>query len=101
MKLDNMFMASLVADLLKGMIYIHSTEIGSHGNLKSSNCVVDNRWVLQITDYGLEEFKRGAKEDEDLGEYAKLRGRYNCIVTINLIKAEIANDNAGSNCKND
>src|SRR5687767_6360324 len=54
-----MFVSSLVSDLLKGMIYIHDSDIGSHGNLKSSNCLVDSRWVLQITDFGLHEFKSG------------------------------------------
>ncbi|XP_071965376.1 speract receptor-like isoform X2 [Antedon mediterranea] len=72
-KLDVMFLASLIADLVKGMIYIHSSEIRSHGHLKSSNCVVDNRWVLQVTDYGLPSFKKGAMEDPDLSEHARLR----------------------------
>ncbi|PIK35222.1 guanylate cyclase [Apostichopus japonicus] len=44
-RLDSMFLASLIADLVKGMVYIHSSEIKTHGSLKSSNCVVDNRWV--------------------------------------------------------
>ena len=30
--------------------------VGCHGRLKSSNCLVDNRWVLRITDYGLNRF---------------------------------------------
>ncbi|XP_033100720.1 speract receptor-like [Anneissia japonica] len=64
-KLDNMFVSSLLADLVKGMIYLHSTSILSHGNLKSTNCVVDNRWVLQVTDYGLHEFKQGQDQEDN------------------------------------
>ena len=39
------------------MIFLHDGEIISHGNLKSSNCLVDSRWVLQITGFGLHELK--------------------------------------------
>ena len=34
--------------LPQGMIYIHAN-IGPHGNLKSSNCVVDSRLVLKVS----------------------------------------------------
>ncbi|XP_006811765.2 guanylate cyclase 32E [Saccoglossus kowalevskii] len=69
--LDNMFRAALVGDILKGMIYIHNSSFKSHGNLKSSNCVVDSRWVLKITGFGLTNLKEGAKKDiNEIGEHA-------------------------------
>ena len=36
----------------QGMEFLHKSNLRSHGNLKSSNCVIDSRWVLKITDYG-------------------------------------------------
>ncbi len=36
-------------DICNGMIYLSHTSISSHGRLKSSNCVIDNRWTLKIT----------------------------------------------------
>ncbi|XP_071951997.1 speract receptor-like [Antedon mediterranea] len=75
-KLDNMFLSSLLADLVKGMIYLHSSAINSHGNLKSSNCVVDNRWVLSITDYGLHELKKGQDNVDDDDLYIKSKNLF-------------------------
>ncbi|KAG6447093.1 hypothetical protein O3G_MSEX004757 [Manduca sexta] len=63
--LDDMFVASLVADLLRGLIYLHDSTLVSHGNLTSSNCLVDSRWVLQIADYGLHTLKNGCTDAED------------------------------------
>ncbi|XP_050503369.1 guanylate cyclase 32E [Diabrotica virgifera virgifera] len=71
LNLDNMFVSSLVADILKGMIYLHDSEIISHGNLRSSNCLIDSRWVLQISDFGLHEFN--ANQDDPNWEEKQLR----------------------------
>jgi len=35
------------------MRYLHATPIRVHGYLSSRNCVIDSRWVLKVTDYGL------------------------------------------------
>ncbi|TSK28280.1 Atrial natriuretic peptide receptor 1 [Bagarius yarrelli] len=53
---------------LQGMSFLHNSVIGCHGNLKSSNCVVDSRFVLKITDYGLVSF-RNESSSEDLHAY--------------------------------
>ncbi|XP_074175093.1 atrial natriuretic peptide receptor 1 isoform X2 [Rhinolophus sinicus] len=60
--LDWMFRYSLTNDIVKGMLFLHNGAICSHGNLKSSNCVVDGRFVLKITDYGLESFRNPETE---------------------------------------
>ncbi|RXM92799.1 Interleukin enhancer-binding factor 2-like [Acipenser ruthenus] len=49
----------------QGMAFLHNSVIVSHGNLKSSNCVVDSRFVLKITDYGLASFRVAAADCED------------------------------------
>ncbi|CAI9734495.1 atrial natriuretic peptide receptor 1-like [Octopus vulgaris] len=51
-KMDAMFAMSFVWDIITGMLYIHESFLKSHGRLKSTNCVVDRRWVVKITDYG-------------------------------------------------
>lgn len=53
---------------LQGMLFLHNSVIVSHGSLKSSNCVVDSRFVLKITDYGLASF-RSAVDSEDSHAY--------------------------------
>ena len=63
-KLDMMFVSSLVTDLLQGMYFLHySTQLALHGNLRSSNCLVTSRWTLQITDFGLQELRATADEE--------------------------------------
>lgn len=38
--------------MFQGMKYLHLRGL-SHGHLKSTNCLVDGRFVLKITDYGV------------------------------------------------
>ncbi|XP_019476836.1 atrial natriuretic peptide receptor 1-like, partial [Meleagris gallopavo] len=69
--LDWMFRYSLTLDIVKGMQFLHNGVIMSHGNLKSSNCVVDSRFVLKITDYGLESFRVAPDGDDSHALFAK------------------------------
>ncbi|KAM4611664.1 LOW QUALITY PROTEIN: atrial natriuretic peptide receptor 2 [Polymixia lowei] len=61
------FRFSFATDIARGMSYLHQHRI-CHGRLNSLNCVLDDRWVCKITDYGLKTFR---KEDgaEPLSTY--------------------------------
>lgn len=60
----------MVISLHQGMNYLHNSYFGCHGNLKSSNCVVDSRFVLKITDYGLASFRSSCENDDSHALYA-------------------------------
>ncbi|KAK0060961.1 retinal guanylyl cyclase 2, partial [Biomphalaria pfeifferi] len=36
-----------------GVRYLHSSALKFHGHITSKNCVIDSRFVLKITDYGI------------------------------------------------
>ncbi|XP_064032721.1 atrial natriuretic peptide receptor 2-like [Pogoniulus pusillus] len=61
------FRFSFATDIAQGMAYLHHHKM-YHGRLKSSNCVIDDRWVCKIADYGLQSYR---KEDcpEGSGSY--------------------------------
>jgi atrial natriuretic peptide receptor A len=77
-KLDTMFKHSIMHDIVKGMQHIHNSSIESHGNLKSSNCVVDSRFVCKITDFGLPTLRSNTNKSSPTGvakDYAYYRNR--------------------------
>ncbi|XP_054619251.1 atrial natriuretic peptide receptor 1-like isoform X3 [Dunckerocampus dactyliophorus] len=69
--LDWMFRYSLITDIVTGMAFLHNSVLVSHGNLKSSNCVVDSRLVLKITDYGLASLRTANTPEDTHAYYAR------------------------------
>ena len=67
--LDWNFKYSLINDIVKGLSFIHASEIIFHGNLKSSNCVVDSRFVLKLTDFGLHSLRGNIRDVRDFADY--------------------------------
>ncbi|NWY55748.1 ANPRB protein, partial [Chionis minor] len=57
------FRFSFATDTAQGMAYLHHHKM-YHGRLKSSNCVIDDRWVCKIADYGLQSYRKEDSSEE-------------------------------------
>lgn len=85
-KLDNMFVASLIADIIRGMIYLHESPLKYHGSLCTSNCLIDSRWVVKLSDFGLQAFKKGAEDPPNQQTMAaKCQSKYSFSAFMSLI----------------
>ncbi|XP_071342809.1 atrial natriuretic peptide receptor 2-like [Trachinotus anak] len=51
------FRLSFATDIARGMSYLHQHKM-FHGRLHSRNCVIDDRWVCKISDYGLTAYRK-------------------------------------------
>ncbi|XP_037611855.1 heat-stable enterotoxin receptor [Sebastes umbrosus] len=72
--MDWEFKISVMYDIAKGMSYLHASEIQVHGRLKSTNCVVDNRMVVKITDFGCNSFLSPGKDLWTAPEHLRRQG---------------------------
>ena len=64
---------------------IHTSDIVSHGRLRSSNCVVDSRFVLKLTDFGLPSFYESDdsyNEDDQLSHYTSKSCDPSLVITV-------------------
>ena len=44
---------------------LHKTSIGYHGNLKSTNVLVDSYWICKVADYGMHTFREANLHREE------------------------------------
>ncbi|XP_060759987.1 guanylyl cyclase C [Neoarius graeffei] len=72
--MDLEFKISVMYDIAKGMSYLHSSNLRTHGRLKSTNCVVDNRMVVKITDFGCNTILTPGKDLWTAPEHLRLLG---------------------------
>ncbi|XP_031698926.1 heat-stable enterotoxin receptor isoform X1 [Anarrhichthys ocellatus] len=72
--MDWEFKISVMYDIATGMSYLHASHIQVHGRLKSTNCVVDNRMVVKITDFGCNSFLSAGKDLWTAPEHLRRHG---------------------------
>ncbi|XP_025080932.1 atrial natriuretic peptide receptor 1-like [Pomacea canaliculata] len=58
-KLDATFLVSFAMDICKGMTYVHTSPVCYHGNLKSSNVLVDRSWTCKVGDFRMFYLREG------------------------------------------
>ncbi|KAM9837381.1 guanylyl cyclase C [Aulostomus maculatus] len=72
--MDWEFKISVMYDIAKGMSYLHASDIQVHGRLKSTNCVVDNRMVVKLTDFGCNTFLSPGRDLWTAPEHLRKQG---------------------------
>jgi atrial natriuretic peptide receptor B len=67
------FRFSFALDIAKGMSYLHNKR-ASHGYLTSKNCLVDDRWTVKITDFGLSHLRLPSVKKRTLTDLNRFDG---------------------------
>ena len=63
------FRYNFMKDICSGMKYLHEKKgFGSHGRLKSHNCLVDSRWTIRISGFGAPTMRFGKYRNESADE---------------------------------
>uniref|UniRef100_A0A8R1HG75 Guanylate cyclase n=1 Tax=Caenorhabditis japonica TaxID=281687 RepID=A0A8R1HG75_CAEJA len=58
LQMDWFFKYSLMRDVAEAIYYLHHSSIGPHGWLSSSTCLVDERWQVKVSFFGLSAIKQ-------------------------------------------
>lgn len=64
-QIDWNFRYSIISDIIEGMIYLHNSVFEYHGRLKSTNCLLDGRFMVKIADYGLRSLYKQVVSETD------------------------------------
>ena len=75
-RIDWPFRYSLINDIVEGMLFIHESSLNFHGCLKSTNCVIDSRLVVKLTDFGLKTLRTLSKQNSGSVQYSECRIEY-------------------------
>lgn len=65
----------------KGLAYLHKSDLRFHGNLKSSNCLIDSRWACKLTDFAPRHLQ--GEDIDDKEDEEEIYAGYNIHVLLN------------------
>lgn len=68
MVIDWTFKYSIINDIMAGLLHLHSSALEFHGRLKSGNCLVNSRFSVKLSDYGLHSLFEQLDDDSDDSE---------------------------------
>ncbi|CAJ0592016.1 unnamed protein product [Cylicocyclus nassatus] len=57
LQMDWFFKYALIRDICEAVHFLHHSSFGAHGWLSSCTCLVDERWQVKVTYYGLDTIK--------------------------------------------
>jgi len=63
-KIDLIFKYAMITDILEGLSFLHNSEIGYHGRLSSSNCIINERFTVKLAGYGIREFYKQVNQNK-------------------------------------
>ena len=70
----------------QGLRYVHNTQLKIHGHLTSHNCVIDSRFTLKLTNYGITAFYDKLK----LNRSYEAKGQFRCISYSAFLMSNVA-----------
>lgn len=65
------FRYPLMKGVCQGLQALHNSNIGFHGRLRSTNILVDNRWSVRLTGFGLNLFRKNQRCCGDFSEHQR------------------------------
>uniref|UniRef100_A0A0K0FCE1 Guanylate cyclase n=1 Tax=Strongyloides venezuelensis TaxID=75913 RepID=A0A0K0FCE1_STRVS len=100
--MDGFFVYSLIKDTVEGLSALHNSPIEVHGNLSSKNCLVDERWQVKLSDFGLPFIRCHEKHTvndqiwtapEILREEISTPTKSSDIYSLGIVLADVVNKN--------
>ena len=78
-----------VLSIYKGLEYLHNSFLKCHGSLKSTNCVVDSRFVVKITDFGLWMLRKKKRMSMEEPKFDALHLNNNAVTLLKYAQGSV------------